>query len=251
MRLYHGTTERHLESILRDGLRPRGSANGGNWEAYPSRPDMVYLTTAYPLYFAAANANEGERLLILELELGELDDTRLYPDEDAVAQSISHRESRPLAEVQHEVVVNLEGWQDNWAHALKAMGTVAHQGTIDPETIRQAVLIDPDARMSPWLFMTMLDPTITILNYKVKGTFYTQLTEWAIGARDTIPGGTAMEMEALRGMDPEFAAKREAMLEAEARDRSGIEIISKESWLEKVNSLKRVGDSSRKVGGNT
>jgi hypothetical protein len=56
MRFYHGTSARRLTTILKDGIRPR-LKTASNWEKMPSRPDMVYLTVAYPLYFAM-NPNE-------------------------------------------------------------------------------------------------------------------------------------------------------------------------------------------------
>jgi len=41
MKLYHGTSAKHLTSILANGLRPKGNAVVGNWEKYQSRHDMV------------------------------------------------------------------------------------------------------------------------------------------------------------------------------------------------------------------
>ena len=44
--LAHGTTERHLEAILRGGLRPRKN-RPSLWTEHPSVAANVYLTTAY------------------------------------------------------------------------------------------------------------------------------------------------------------------------------------------------------------
>ena len=38
IRLFHGTSKKHLDSILRRGLQPRGT-NPSNWEDFPSAPD--------------------------------------------------------------------------------------------------------------------------------------------------------------------------------------------------------------------
>jgi hypothetical protein len=51
MKLYHGCSANDLLSIMTNGLCPR-SDKKSNWKKNPSRPDMVYLTVAYPFYFA-------------------------------------------------------------------------------------------------------------------------------------------------------------------------------------------------------
>ncbi len=51
MKLYHGCSVEHLRSILLNGLSPRADKKS-NWKKAPSRSDMVYLTAAYPFYFA-------------------------------------------------------------------------------------------------------------------------------------------------------------------------------------------------------
>jgi hypothetical protein len=236
MRLYHGTSERWLEDILRRGIIPRGEAGEGNWDEFPSRPDMVYLTTAYPLYFAASMATEGDRLVVLETELDELAEGRLFPDEDVIAQSISHFQLRPLKQVQHEVVDNLEAWQDKWLDALEAMGTVAYQGVVGTGRIQRVALIDVKARETPALFFKMMDPSISILNFKVMGDYYIQLTEWVMGHRETLPVG--MEMEVFKQMDLEMYQAKLALHEAESVDRSGIELWDKEKWAQKVNGIR-------------
>lgn len=237
MRLYHGTSERWLERIMRQGLRPRGDT-AGNWDAYPSRPDMVYLTSTYPLYFGAVSAVADERVLILEMELEDLDEMRLFPDEDVVAQSIQHglsRDSRlPLADIQRHVVENLEVYQEHWRHGLDAMGTVAHLGPIPPERIKAAALIDLTARPNSWLFSSMVDPQISVLNYKVKGAWYQELVAWVMGHRSDIPESIA----GLNLLDPEFAEKRREHLERESADRSGIALYKEEIWLKRVNGFK-------------
>ena len=54
MKLYHGCSVENLRSILLNGLRPRGYTKS-NWRKTPSRSDMVYLTAAYPFYFALSH----------------------------------------------------------------------------------------------------------------------------------------------------------------------------------------------------
>lgn len=234
MKLYHGTTERHLERIFQLGLAPR-DLEAGNWDDFPSRPDMVYLTSAYPLYFAAASAEDGDRLVVLEFELDDLEPIFLFPDEDVVAQSVSHHEGRPLKEVHREVVEMLEVWQDKWEAALKAMGTVAYQGVIPATNIRRLALIDPSARETPALFWKMLDPAISIMNFKVMGDYYTQLVEWVMGYREALPRD--MSMEGLKHLDREMYEAKVKFLESESVDRSGIEVWDEGKLAQKIKDI--------------
>jgi hypothetical protein len=54
MKLYHGCSFENLRSIMTTGLHPRLEKKS-NWKKAPSRPDMVYLTVAYPFYFALSH----------------------------------------------------------------------------------------------------------------------------------------------------------------------------------------------------
>lgn len=241
MKLYHGTSAKHYLKILRHGLKPRGEGGATNWEDQPSHPDMAYLTTAYPLYFAAA-ASDMWPLLVLEVDINDLDVDKLYPDEDVIAQSLSIHEKRPLEEVQDEVVNELENWKDAWPKALNAMGTVAHQGAITPDQISGCALFDPVSRGNPWLHFTMMEPQISIMNYKICGEYYRELTAWFMGHRADLP--LDMSMEGLKGLDPELAAKKQAFLVNQARDRSGIQLIDKENWDRKSKDLQELQNKS-------
>src|SRR5438552_677016 len=81
--LYHGTSSQHLEAILRNGIEPRAVRGApSNWQELPSHPEMVYLTTTYPGYYAAANLEPTDSLLLVEVEVARLDSKLFYPDED-------------------------------------------------------------------------------------------------------------------------------------------------------------------------
>ncbi len=66
MKLYHGTTSLRLNSILANGLSPRGT-NATNWAARPSRPDLVYLTSAFPFFYGqhAVDDMDQEKILMM------------------------------------------------------------------------------------------------------------------------------------------------------------------------------------------
>ena len=55
--LHYGTTSRHLNAILKNGLKPRLLTNENNFEHVPSNEEMVYLTTKWH-YWYAYHANE-------------------------------------------------------------------------------------------------------------------------------------------------------------------------------------------------
>ena len=69
-KLYHGTSERYLSSILSNGLLPRTISNQrSNWEhSIESSDDRVYLTKGYAPYFAYSACEENERWLIVEVD---------------------------------------------------------------------------------------------------------------------------------------------------------------------------------------
>ena len=228
--LFHGTSERFLKTILSDGLRPRGTADGdGNWDDFPSRPDMVYLTTAYPLYFAQCAAEGGERLLIVETRLDSLMESLIHPDEDVVSQSIARHEGIPLREAHQVVIDNLEVYQHAWESALNAMGNVAYQGAIPANDLTRYALVDLE-KLNPFLSMAMLDPSITPLNYMIKGAWYRHFTSWCFGDEPELPHlvelrSIAASMEAA-GQPSTQNEKQLELLAAASIDRSAIEVFN-------------------------
>jgi hypothetical protein len=93
MILYHGTSTQYKDRILREGLQPRAKTGVSNWSEQhdgmvESKPYLVYLTDAYPVYFALQASKEPHSLLILQVEVDEAD---LFPDEDFLAK-VAHRQ---------------------------------------------------------------------------------------------------------------------------------------------------------------
>jgi hypothetical protein len=85
--LYHGTSMTALHEIHADGIKPRGNGRG-NWHGtIKSNPEAVYLTNAYPLFFAQQACGEGKRHVILEVNIEKIQ-FRLQADEDAVEQTM-------------------------------------------------------------------------------------------------------------------------------------------------------------------
>jgi hypothetical protein len=91
MILYHGTSARRLHAIQRHGLLPRRTTGESNWSGnVASKEGFVYLTDACPVYFAVEAALAAEStpadLLILKVDV---DEGRLYPDEDFIARAVT------------------------------------------------------------------------------------------------------------------------------------------------------------------
>ena len=182
MLLYHGTAERFLPSILREGLRPRGLKKG-NWKhSIESNSRAVYLTDAYVLHFAV-NATRGkERCLILEINTNKLNPFRFAPDEDFLEQAT--RKDPNYAHLPKEMKPRTRWFRRRaltefahvWEKSLEFMGTCTYYGLIPPEAITRYVLIPQD---HPVNFAS--DPTICLMNYAILKTYYRKLVKFAFG----------------------------------------------------------------------
>lgn len=223
MRLCHGTSSRLLDKIMRDGLKPRGS-RGGNWSEHPSHPAMVYLTDAFALYFAnmavwREKRNRGKQMFV-EVDLGRLDESRLFPDEDLIGQALAHERKWSLQKAQRYALRNLEQWQHCWADAMKHMGTLAHLGPVPPSAITRCAILDVKA--NPHLEMLM-DPTGTSpMIYKCMGEEYRSIQRWVFD------GGVLPQVKRFRDCAEaglEGAAEIAQQWERVSADRTGITVI--------------------------
>jgi len=183
MKLYHGTSDRYLASILKGGLRPRGRRKKSNWDSYPSRPDCVYLTEAYAPYFAeqATNVKKGERSLIVEVEIDE-NDERLLPDEDFIAQALSTQLKVSIDAVHAGVRNSLEGYAHHALDSLAGLGNVCIKGTVSQAAISRYVVVDFKKQTELW--QVCLDPSISLMNYRFCGDKYKTVIKWLFGDRE-------------------------------------------------------------------
>lgn len=87
-RLYHGTSTRHLESILRNGICPRGRKRSvdKNW---PSHPRRVYLSDAFAFKFGLDAMANKEGVVIFEVDTGLLPSWNFAADDDVVAEKLT------------------------------------------------------------------------------------------------------------------------------------------------------------------
>lgn len=188
MRLYHGTSSRHLESILTHGLQPRGEGKS-NWDA-ASSGEVVYLTKTYGLYFAShARKSIDEDMLIVEIDTDLLPSQEpLLADEDAITFAWQSGKLPPFGDENWLRTESLErqamyfadflrdyadiGCTAEWS--VSVLGNCTHHGAIPPEAITR--IISYEGKNGWWL--AFHDPLITPANYRFCGSEYeaTQLT---------------------------------------------------------------------------
>lgn len=222
MNLYHGTSSRNLASILRSGIRPRGRRSG-NWEQYPSRKDLVYLTTAYAPYFAWHSADGEEQAVIIEVCRDGLSDLNLYPDEDFVAQALANQLKVSIDAVHRGVRDCIEGYQHHANDSIECLGNVSHKGTVPASCITRYVTVDLNQQRD--LHQICLDPSISIMNYRFCGAKYRSVIAWLFGDRPDFDVGYGVPNEdyimMMEQKFPGYADQVRGLFE----NRSGIEVV--------------------------
>lgn len=179
-----------MGEILSSGIQPRGERGADSqWEKYPSRPDLVYLTTAYPLYFGLnalagdmLDDEQAERVLIVEVAADELPEKSFLPDEDFVAQVLAHQRGCPLEDIHDDIRDSLEEYRHLAINSANLMGNVAFRGTVLPKAITRYVLFDPTKQAS--LGWAGLDPVISPLNFRFCGGKYQSMVAYLFGDRE-------------------------------------------------------------------
>lgn len=197
MNLYHGTRQRALKSITKDGIHPRGKRKG-NWEhSLESNPRCVYLSVAYPLYFAMAATNDSHAAIV-EVDSDRLDDMDLWPDEDAVEQSSRGQDDLPedwgMVKRTRYYRRRMHFYAGQWAASIDALGTCCHKGPIPASAITRVAMIDLERNMR---LRIACDPSISLLNYKIMGGYYRQLTRLIFGDKMDMESIHASHAEAL------------------------------------------------------
>jgi len=176
MILYHGTSTEHLEAILRDGLQSRrATQRPSNWLGQiESKPGFVYLSDAYPVYYANNPALGHEKLnshiLIIKVNVDESD---LYPDEDFIAWEMQRGGvDRPAKQLIAEI--DPTDYQHHWQDSLQHNGTACTH-VVAPERILDHRII---ARTNFRLLMAIGgDAAPMPINYMFMGNFYRRCIE--------------------------------------------------------------------------
>jgi hypothetical protein len=227
MKLYHGCSAKDMPSIMTHGLCPRRDKQS-NWKKNPSRPDMVYLTVAYPFYFALCHEGLAG---VVEIEASGLDRKRFLPDEDFLTNALAMQDGEELDPYrQEDIWVMLHTYGDYWKESVRLQGNCCYRGTISPDFITRYCIFDPKAR--PALAVEISgDPCINLTNYSTKGKSYRQLVAWMFGDRKELPmvAEAQEQIELLRHSPAnaeylEYARQLVALWKDESRDRTGIDV---------------------------
>lgn len=184
MRLYHGTCASRLPMIMERGILPRSGSKRSNWDhSVTSNPNCVYLTSAYAIYFALCASKDGDGPVVLEVETDRLDQDMLVPDEDLMEQGTRGQDDLPKSWTMQRRTCwyrkRLLEYNHAWRVSVENMGNCAYWGTIPPEAITRVATID--GKRQDTLCVMALDPSITIINYRIVGDKYRAMTAWLFG----------------------------------------------------------------------
>lgn len=174
VKLYHGTSTQHLDDIIANGIKPRHGSES-NWSDNPSNPKMVYLSSAYAVYFAQQAAGYEHEPVVFEVMV---DTKRLYPDEDYLEQITRHdptwsewHESMSMEQLTAFFRDNLESFQEHYDESLYKLGNCCHKGVIKPKAIKRYSVLDNREAIKH------SDPTIGLMNFHYVGGSYRRLSD--------------------------------------------------------------------------
>lgn len=218
MRLWHGTSEKRAQRISREGLVPRGHSGLSNWRhTAESRPEAVYLTDAYPLYFAGAVPEEG-RWAVVEVDTDNLDLRRLRPDEDALAlarePATRHTSVQRRARNSHALARRSPRWRES----LQVLGTCAYEGVVPMAALTRIALFRPDAH--PEFALMAKDAVIAPANYALMRERYRALVAWLFG--DPVDPSVLVR----RALDEADERRQRADWERLLAERSGVSVLA-------------------------
>ena len=175
MILYHGTSERYLHAIQRHGLLPRRLTGESNWSGnVASKEGFVYLTDAYPVYFAVGPAlaaeDEPADLLILKVDV---DEDRLYPDEDFIAWALTNG-IQGVRQAEMNPYIDPRSYKDMWRLSPEHNGVVCTP-EVSPDRILDHHVIGRSE--TELIFELGVEPMPTPENYGLIGSHYRRCIE--------------------------------------------------------------------------
>lgn len=220
MKLYHGTSERQLSSVLANGLRPRGN-RATTWQEWPSMAEHVYLTNTYPFFFGinASDPDSDERAVVFEVDVDQLTVAKFYPDEDFVAQDMERRIGRDRLVKQHgshrkalrklhaQALKNLDSHRDRWEESLMGMGTCSYKGHIPPQAITRYCLLQWSGNNGSKMGYPLYHVSPTIFHHEYQVEYQQGLLDWMFDGEASVDEGiTRLGIEVVDLRCPTLAA---------------------------------------------
>lgn len=139
---------------------------------------MVYLTDAYPAYFAVnATDIDTDTMMLVEVDMDRLDPANLHPDEDYLVEAagLKPREARR----------KIRNFQHAWQDSLRELGNVAHRGVVPLSAITRISILRHEvmkAQQFAMLFLdTMIGPTISIIHHQMLAYRYCEFVKLWFG----------------------------------------------------------------------
>ena len=182
MKIYHGTSERYLPKILREGLKPRKPGTVGNWDKAISGYGRVYLSSAYALFYAMhAVSRSADRAVVLKIDADKMDPTRFLPDEDWLKQLLpTESSSTTPGRLKKARSLAFEYPHLAW-RSLEEHGTIAYNGVVNPRAIEEVALIEAKALTK--IVLRGYDPTVNTLNMAIMGDIHKGWHRWLFGEK--------------------------------------------------------------------
>jgi hypothetical protein len=143
----------------------------------------VYLTDAYPLYFAVNCEHPNDDIAVIQLATDRLNPLWLVPDEDVLEQvgrgkdGIEGSMKKRTKHYRNQMVDHL--CTDNWKVSLEAMGTCASLEPIPASAITRVAFLNP--RECQQLTFAAIDAMICLPNYRFCGPKYRNMTNRLFG----------------------------------------------------------------------
>lgn len=179
MILYHGTSTDYLDQILNEGILPRKvTQHAGNYgEEVPSPENLVYLTSAYAVYYAHGAAKaKGSNPVVFAVEADESD---LYPDEDFIADCLRRAgqgEWKQLRKDRHPYL-----YEDYWRESLDHNGVVCTHAILPEQILDHRIIPRGETNL---LFALGMDALPSMDNFTIYGALYRDCMAALFAERD-------------------------------------------------------------------
>jgi hypothetical protein len=236
MKLYHGTAGENVRAILKHGIKPRRATKKNNWKhSVASHEHAVYLTSVYAGYYAH-QAAKTSKLGIIEIDTDRLDQDLFRPDEDFLEQATrngktSNRQLKRLKKLGMNArtewfSAHLDEFAQAWKASVERLGNCSYLGEIPPTAITRASLFD--YKKNALIASELLEPTITLVNFKLWSERYHALTRWLMGEDIDPDALLIVSRSALQNLPKEF---RDAISGWDTKsqeylnDRSGLKML--------------------------